>query len=454
MADISTVTRRQALWIAGLGCAASLGGLPAQGGESRDAVAREAYIWGLPLVQTRLYLKLARQRGLPFNQLFGAPGLSTPASKVAGPNLDTLYGAGWLDLTAEPQILSVPDTHDRYYSIQLIDSYENSFRYIGRRATGTKAGHFAIVGPGWHCGLPDGVTPVAAPTKHVLALTRTLVTGDADLPAALAVQAGYSLTPLSEYPGIANPDRLSDSPLSIVPVLRPADLGVVYFDELGAALADYPPPARERAFVERLAVLGIGPGETPSKTDSKPLRDLLASAAISADRQIRSRFANGTQSVNGWRVRTGVTEFISDPLERASVNVLGPGFHIAKEALYFFLNNGPDGQPLNGKTAYLLRFPAGELPPVDAFWSLTLYGTDWYLQDNSINRYAIGDRTAALKRGNDGSLQIHIQHQVPTEGISNWLPAPTGPFQLCLRTYQPRPALFNGRYRVPPLALA
>jgi hypothetical protein len=290
----------------------------------------------------------------------------------------------------------------------------------------------------------------------VLALTRTLVVDEADLPAARAVQAGFSLTPLSDYPKIANPNRPFEDALNILPILKPAELGITYFDELAVALTEDPPPAHDRAFVSSLAALGIGPGKTPSKSADKQLLDLLAKATISADHFIRdhSSFAIRAENVNGWTVSYKITDFIRDPLDRASANQLGPGAHIAQEALYFTLRNGPDDQPLDGNKTYVLDFPAGGLPPVDAFWSLTLYGSDWSLVGNQINRYAIGDRTKGLQAGSDGSLQIRIQHESPVDGTSNWLPTPAGPFTLVLRTYQPRPIVLNGSYRVPPLALA
>ena len=455
MTESSNFTRRTALWAAGLGGAFSLAGFPALGDGTRAALARAAYIWGLPLVQTRLYLKLMRQRSLPLNQFFVAPRLATPADKGMGaPNVDTLYGVAWLDLIAQPQIFSVPDTHDRYYAVQFIDAYENSFRYVGRRTTGTKAGHFAIVGPDWSGRLPEGVTRIAAPTKTVCLFSRTLVESEADLPAALAVQAGYTLTTLSDYPRIDRPVRLLDNPASLISALHAEKLGIAYFDELSAALVEYPPPASDQNFVNSLAVLGIGPGETPSRTDDKQLQNILAAAVVSANAEIRQRFTTGATYVNGWRVRYGIESFIADPLERASENVFGIGYNVAEEGLFFFGTTGSDGKPLSGEKNYTLSFSAGNLPPVSGFWSVTLYGLDWYFQANPINRYAIGDRTSGLHHTPGGGLQIFIQNAAPVSGTSNWLPAPVGPFMLAFRTYQPQAPLINGTYKLPPIILA
>jgi hypothetical protein len=173
----------------------------------------------------------------------------------------------------------------------------------------------------------------------------------------------------------------------------------------------------------------------------------LRDAIPAADARIRK--ADYSTQSNGWTVNYKVTNFIKDPLLRAAVNRYGPGTHIAEEALYFGAR--PEGGPLSGANRYTLKFSEGGLPPVDAFWSLTLYGADFGLVANPINRYSIGDRTAGLNHGADGSLEIQIQNQSPEQGSSNWLPAPEGPYQLVLRTYQPKPALFNGDYKLPPL---
>ncbi|MEX6724704.1 DUF1254 domain-containing protein [Parapedomonas caeni] len=423
------------------------------------ALARDAYVWGLPLVQTRLYLRLAARRDMPFNQLYGSTSLSTPASHVPLPNVDTLYGLGWLDLGAEPQILSVPDTQDRYYLIQLNDAWLNSFCYIGRRATGTRAGQFAIVAPGWRGVLPAGVTRIDAPTRHVLALSRVLVDDAADLPAAVAVQSAFALTPLSAYPAMLRPSLPIVDAFNNFPILDPASLGVGYFDELCAGLVDNPPPAADQPFVDALAVLGLRPGAVPSREASPARRALLAAAARAGDEQVRGRkeWLLDSREVNGWTVAYGITSFIGEPLARAAVARLGPGCLVPQEGLYFTRRLGPDGAPLSGARAYEMVFPAGQLPPVDAFWSLTLYGHDMALVENPIQRYAIGDRTRGLRLEADGSLRLRIQHAMPADGPANWLPAPAPdapPYLLFARTYQPRPALASGAYALPPVTLA
>ena len=415
--------------------------------DEASAIAQDAYIWGFPLVQTRWYFDLARQKNVAVNRFYGKQHLSQPSDKAIGPNIDTLYGFAWLDLAKEPQILRVPDTNDRYYCIQLIDAYANSFTYVGRRVTGTKQGTYAIVGPKWQGTLPAGVQRIEAPTNLVFAFTRTLVAGDADLPAAQKIQRQYALAPLSAYPPILPPEEIADADLSLFPIPKFGTRGTDFFDDLAAGLVTAPPPADDLAYVRRFAKVGIESGGHPSQLQDPSVRSALRDAVPAADARIKK--ADYSTKLHGWSVNYKVTNFIKDPLLRAAVNQYGPATHIAQEALYFSAK--PEGAPLSGANKYFLKFNAGGLPPVDAFWSLTLYGADLFLVENPINRYSIGDRTAGLVYGPDGSLEIQIQNQAPARGTSNWLPAPAGPYHLILRTYQPKPALFNGDYKLPPV---
>ena len=411
------------------------------------AIAKDAYVWGFPLVYNVRLLQLARENNAPVNRFVLSTGLSTPAVNVAGPNVDTLYGYAWLDLSKEPQILFVPDTNGRYYSIQLIDAYFNTFTYVGRRVTGTAAGKYALVGPGWTGTIPQGVTRIDAPTNHVLAFTRTLVSGDMDLAAANAIQIQYGLLPLSAYPQTPQPPITPEAALTIFPILRLTDRGPQFFDDLSVGLLTDPPPSSDGSSLDRFATIGIGPNQLPLNSQSPAVLSALSDAVPAAEDLIRK--ADFSTSANGWGTDYGITNFIKDPLHRAKTSVYGPGAHVAQEALYF--SPVRLGQLLSGATNYSLKFAAGGLPPVDAFWSLTLYDQNFLLVANPINRYSIGDRTAGLEYGADGSLELFIQHGAPAQGTSNWLPAPAGPYQLVLRTYQPRPAIFNGDYKLPPL---
>jgi len=216
---------------------------------------------------------------------------------------------------------------------------------------------------------------------------------------------------------------------------------------LGTALAQYPPPQRENAPLERFAQASIGPDRRPSECRDSQLTSTLEQSALAADSLVKS--TKVSTQVNGWRVNYSVTPFVADRLVRAAINRMGPGVHIAQEALYFGAQSDAADQPLTGAGRYRIHFPPGQTPPVDAFWSLILYGADYFLVRNPINRYSISDRTEGMTRNPDGSLDIFIQREAPEKGRENWLPAPGGPFRLVLRTYQPRPEVLNQTWKPP-----
>jgi hypothetical protein len=414
-----------------------------------ETLAYDAYIWGYPLVMFGRYLDAYKAQGNPTNQFVVQSALSTPATPGGGPNVDTIYGYTWLDLRAGPQILQVPDVGDRYYSIQLIDMYGDCFAYVGRRATGTKAGAYAIVGPGWKGALPAGVRPIPAPTDDVMTFARTFVADESDMPAVRSIQGRYGFGDLADFPK-ATRLPVAKQEVQLPPILDLSSAGAAYFDELGQRLVTDPPRGDDVAYLKRFAAIGITAGAHPS-ADAR-LAAVLAAAVPPADKEIKT-VQYGTV-INGWFVNFSMVSFPKDPLLRASSNKYGPGAHIPEEGLYFNADRGPDGQALNGGRTYILRFPKGGEPPVDAFWSLTAYSPVMHLIENPIGRYAIKGRMPGLVHGPDGSLEIRIQHQQPPEGPANWLPAPEGPFRLVLRTYQPRPEILSQNYKLPAIAIA
>ncbi len=427
---IAPLSRRLALLAAAaLLAQAPLGATAGTQAANQAQLAEDAAIWGLPLVQTGEYLKLAQSKQIKFNQFYLNDKLATP----------------WLDLSHGPIVLDVPDTADRYYSIQLVDAYENVFSYVGRRATGTKAATFVLAAPGWHGKLPAGAKLIGAPTSIVFALTRTLVKGSKDLPAAQAVQAAYTLAPLAHYPAGKVSPIVEANSLNVVPVLPPGKDGPEFYRELDRLVRLYPPRGQETVAFKHLAPLGLGQGHA-----TLPLPPQVQQAAYTHALQ-RIAAVNVSENNDGWRVNYKIRPFITDPVVRAANNQFGPGAHIAEEALYFSATKDLQGNRLDGRNRYTVTFPKGQLPPAGAFWSLILYGPDFYLVDNPINRYTINDRTEGLVFAPDGSLQISIQHDAPKAGATNWLPAPAGQFQLLLRTYQPNAALLAGQYHVPPV---
>lgn len=437
---IPAPSRRQFLATAGLAGGAAL--LPAAlARAAQPDLAQQAVIWGLPLVLSGRYIALARQGGLEFNRFYVSPDLATPATRAPGPNIDTLYGLGWLDLSAGPQVIAVPDTADRYYSLQLLDLYGDSFAYIGRRATGTKAGAYAIAAPGWSGALAPGVTRIDAPTAKLLVLVRTLVCGTPDLAAARAVHTAYSTGALADWPQGRQPAVVRGESVNVLPQLDLSGAGAGYFAELDTLVRQYPPLPGDAANLAGFAPLGIGAGHPRAE---------LAAAVAPAIAKVREHGLFAGTTVNGWHSNLGIVPFIRDPLARAANNLYGPGAHTNVEALYFHARQGPDGKPLSGANRYRLRFAPGQTPPVDAFWSLILYDRNFFLFDNPDNRYAFNDRSEGIVREPDGSLEILIGADRP-EGRVNWLPAPRDGFQLITRFYQPRAEVLDGRYRLPPL---
>jgi hypothetical protein len=424
----------------------------------RAALAQAAAVWGLPLVMMGRYLEAAESGGVPFNQFFMNTEVATPQSRAVGPNIDTLNGRAWLDLTAGPQVIVTPDTDDRYYSVQLQDLYMNSFAYIGRRTTGTRAGAFAVTPPGFEGLLPEGVTEIRATTSKVMAFVRTLVRGPKDLPAAQAINTRFTLGPLSAWPegrreAVVAPGAIdafqpaSRRARNTLPHDDIAQAGAGYFDELDRLLRAFPPLPDDAAQLAHFAALGLGTPQ-PASRDAGLEADLAAAVPAGVAAALRGLTA---WSDNGWSRRPNVEAFIDDPLQRAANNIFGPNTQIAAESVFFNKRQGEDGKPLSGANRYRLRFAPGQTPPVDAFWSLTLYDKSYVLFDNPIDRYGVTDRTEGLRYGADGSLEIRIQADEPAEGPSNWLPSPQDAFQLVLRTYQPRQPLLDRSYKPPPL---
>jgi hypothetical protein len=422
-------------------------------GSARMALARDEVIWGLPLVLFGRYLDAAIAASVPFNRFFMNTETATPLSHAVGPNIDTLNGRAWLDLSEGPQVIGVPDMADRYYSVQLQDMYMNSFAYIGRRTTGTKAGWFAITPPGFSGELPEGVTRIEAPTSKVLAFVRTLVRGRPDLPVVQTINATFTLGALADFPGgqqkaAIGPDALDafqpDSRRigKALPHDEIARAGTAYFDDLDQLVRMYPPSSSDTARLVHFAAHGRGSAKNEGE---------FAAAVPAAFELIRNSLQ--TRSDNGWSRRPNVAPFIEEPLQRAANHLYGPGTQVADESVFWNKRQGPDGSVLSGLNRYRLRFAKGQLPPVDAFWSLTLYDRNYFLFSNPLDRFGITDRDAQLRYGIDGSLELLVQTDEPDEGPANWLPAPRDDFQLVLRTYQPLQPILDGTYLPPPLEI-
>ncbi|MFC7408818.1 DUF1254 domain-containing protein [Hydrogenophaga atypica] len=384
--------------------------------------------------------------------------LKPGGSRVVMPNNDTLYSNAWLDLSEGPLVLETPPSLGRYHVLGLLDYYTNPFAHIGTRTSGDGPVQVLVTPPGWRGEVP---APFRAAGRHILAPTpwvwligRVMVESDADLPGAGALQDGLGLRSLTDWQaGRSGRARRFDARHDFK---RPFDWQ--HFRALvNEALAMCPPPAHEAPLLQAWKGLGLGAGQPD---DVSQLRAVvrqawdMASAHVLSLMEMPADRLGRDEPLRGWMpsLMPRAPAFGGDVLRRAHIAHQAIGALEPAEAIYPRCDTDSTGQPLHGGYRYRLSFPAGELPPVDAFWSITLYdAADKMLVDNPIDRYAIGDRTPGLRRDADGGLTLWIQHAPPSAEHErcNWLPAPDGGFVLCLRAYLPRPELLEGSYVVP-----
>ncbi len=419
--------------------------------ERSTDVGEELYIWSVPMLENLKSLSaLALEpsspgfKGPPNTLTNDTERIDASFKDVVTPNNDTLYSMFALDLRAEPQVLSVPAITDRYYSFQFIDLYTYNFAYVGTRATGTDAGTFVIAGPGWEGTAPDGAEVIRSETNLVMVIGRTQVMGKEDLPAARAVMERYELQPLSSLTGTEAPP----APTEPLPTYdADAVQGVGYIGTINALLALAEPNPADAEKLQRFGVFGVGPGQPFDRSQLGP----AAENALTAGRQDADVKLENTpmgRNANGWEISAdmfGTREMMrGKDLQRAQASRAGLWGNNAGEAIYPMAFVDGDGDPLDGsKHSYTLTFPAGAMPPVDAFWSVTMYVKDSQLfYDNPLDRYALDDRSD-FEKGPDGSVTITMSHEEPKSAISNWLPTPAAPFYVVLRMYLPKEGAEN-----------
>jgi hypothetical protein len=457
-----------------------------------DELAVDAYIYGFAMVFDLRQVERVAHKGLgslppaQFNRFSHATALAGPEDTFVSINNDTIYSMAQVDLSGGPLLLRVPDAAGRYYVLQFVDAWTNNFAYVGRRATGTAAGSFLLTPPGWtgetradeipvgtrvdeipvgtRAGeIPDGTRVIEFPTSVGSIVGRWACAGESDLPAVRALQHELTLEPCQGTvtgKGLPSPEAV------------PADLA--FFEQMRTWMRAFPPSAADRAYQQRFAPLGLLDAVSPYISCPPALAKALADGAGTGQQKIETMLRRGSAAppVNGWVLTHHVFDYNIDHLELGTID--DPAWKIADrpigylvralaargglwgnhgyEAAYPMTYTDADGDQLDGKNRYVLRFE--EPPPVDAFWSITMYDLpEFYLVANPINRYSIGDRTPGLRRDDDGSITILIQHERPGDS-SNWLPAPPAPFRPIMRLYQPRPAILDGAYAIPPIKKA
>ncbi len=418
----------------------------------------QAYIYAFPWA----YMPQARwDRTEPLdhqaNRFFHVRKLEDATHLTGGaPNNDTLYSRAWVYLKDEPVILTVPAIADRYYTMEIVDFMGDNFAYVGTRATGTKAGSYAIVGPDWKGTLPEGVTALPpSSTPWATILGRTYVKDPSDLDAAHKIQDQYMLTPLSQW-GKAEVTPPKDA--VVWPAFDPTADPLADWKTINRAMIEVPPPAREADTFEQLARIGIGPGLDVEAQDASTKRG-LARAAVDGKKIIAGAFTDGylQKSVNGWNYpppATGRPSATRDWLFRGVQMLAGFVANDPIEATYFNVSVDGDGKPLTGDTRYIIHFDKGGEPKVKAFWSVTMYNLQYNLVANPIDRYSVGDRTG-MKQDADGGLTIYVQKDSPgVDKESNWLPAPDGQFFMIMRTYLPADDIGNQTWQPPKITAA
>lgn len=463
------LTRREAI----LWASASLIPMVASSAEAQTAaaltpevarsLAQEAWVFGMPLVYIATHVDVSTHTSkpqgpaAPINQFVHYREFPDPTNKlIVGFNVDTLYSLASLDLSKGPIVLTVPDMGNRFWVMQLVDAWNNVSHAPGSRTVGSRGGNFAIVGPNWHGSLPPGLTELRMPTSIAMVGGRTYTANKDDYAAVHALQDQYKLIPLSAWgkaytppdnvplkPGVDSKTPVPKQVLDMTPE--------ALFGRLNALLVDNPPEPADPALMARIAKLGITPGAPFSMAKFSPeVRKAIEEGVAAGVKQMRETVPG--KKVNGWAINLDMGRYGTNYPYRAFWTFFGVGGNLAEDAVYPLAETDGEGAPLDGANKYILHFAKSEIPPVDAFWSVTMYDIDGYLVPNPINRNALGDRSA-MKLGSDGSLTIYIQNESPgLNQQANWLPAPiAGKFKLALRLYAPRKEVTDGKWSPPPV---
>lgn len=427
-------------------------------------LATDAYIYGYPLVTMEMTRRVMTNVAAPeatrapMGQLLKLRQYPDAAYRdVTAPNADTLYTTGWIDVGAEPWVLSLPDMKGRYYLFPMLDGWTSVFQAPGKRTTGTGAQVYAITGPGWKGTLPAGVKEYKSPTNMVWLLGRIYCTGTPeDYKAVHQIQDECKLVPLSAYgtsytPPQGKADPSVDMKTAVRDQVNRMD-AKAYFTLLAQLMKTNPPAAADAPALARFAKIGLVPGKDFDA--SKLNADFVTRIPQLAFDRIMLQFKinKEVQHINGWNFTTKTGIYGTDYLMRALVTAIGLGANRPQDAVYpTSLKDAADDDYV-GSHKYVIHFERGQTPPAEGFWSITMYDSNYFFVANPINRYSISPRQS-LKVNADGSTDIYIQKDSPgADKESNWLPAPAGKFILMLRMYWPdesSPSILNGTWTIP-----
>jgi hypothetical protein len=433
------------------------------------SIGEDAYIYGYSLVTTEVtrvqMSNVDKVEGMhaPMGQ-FANIKRYPPADYrgVSAPNADTLYSVAWLDLS-EPQVFSHPDLGKRFYLFEMTDLWMTDFDTPGTRTAGGKAATYLITGPGWNGTVPTGMKQIKSATRYMVILGRTYADGtEQDYKTVNALQAQYKIVPLSSYgkPYTYNAPPVNPNPgFSLTAPPQEVILGMdtsTYFNMMAELMGGAAPPAPQDApILSRLAKIGLVPGQRfdMSKLDPAVQAALTDLGKTSLQRIEGNKNALGTM-VNGWVITKGLGVYGTNYMKRAVVAAFGWPANRQEDAVYPYTEVDGSGQKLSGAHRYTLTFPAGQLPPVNGFWSITMYQIDkgWWFVPNALNRFTVSLRNNP-KYNADGSMTLYLQNNSPGQDMeTNWLPAPNGDFVAMLRMYWPKeqsPSILNGSWKVP-----
>ena len=427
------------------------------------AIGVDAYVYFYPLLTMDISRKqftnieAGKEIGKgPMNMFVNVPEYPPADFKgVVRPNFDTLYSPAWLDLTKEPLVVSAPDTHGRYYLLPMLDMWSDVFASPGWRTTGTAAANYLVTPPGWTGSVPDGLVRIAAPTPYVWIIGRTKTDGPSDYPAVHEIQAGYKVTPLSRWGKAAEPvtAKIDASVDMKTPPKVQIDTMAAkqYFTYAAELLKLHPAHSTDQPILARMKRIGIeaGKGFDFDKLDPA-VQKILAGAPEEGQKLMAWKVATLARVVNAWSMNTDTMGVYGNYyLKRAIVAQLGLGANLPEDAIYP-LNLGDEaGKPLDGANRYTLHFEKGATPPVNAFWSITMYDSEGFQVGNALNRFAVSSWMPFTTNA-DGSLDLYFQNESPgKDKEANWLPAPKGAFNLTMRLYGPKSDALTGKWDPP-----
>ena len=426
------------------------------------AIAVDAYIYFYPLlsmdVSRKQFTNGTTDFKGPMNTFVNVPEYPPASFKgVVRSNFDTLYSVSWLDMTKEPVVINAPDTNGRYYLLPMLDMWTDVFASPGWRTTGTKAGTFLVTPPGWSGTVPDGMTRINAPTPIVWLIGRTKTDGPPDYDAVHKIQAGYKVTLLSDFGKTPKPVEFKPDPSIDMKTPPKTQVDTMaagkYFAYAAELLKLHPPHVTDEPILARMKSIGIEVGKSFDISKLDPaVQKAIESAPEDGQKLMAWKLPTLARVANGWSMNTDTVGVYGNYyLKRAILSQQGLGANVVEDAIYPLNLGDESGKPLDGANKYTITFEKGATPPVNAFWSITLYDQEGFQVGNVLNRFAVSS-WMPFKYNTDGSLDLYFQNESPGKNLeANWLPAPKGPFNLTMRLYAPKSEALTGKWNPQPV---